>query len=432
MIIPYVPQPYQQQIEDHPARFKVVILGRRAGKTEMAINIVVSKAMEVPGRYWIVAPSYRQCKSIVWTRLKQLVKNDPYWEFNESDLSAKHTKRHTLIELKGADNEDNLKGVALQGLVMDEAAFIKANVWPEILRPMLADTKGWAIFITTPKGRNWVYELFNKNDPEWKSWNFPTEINSYIDKNEIEQARKDMSERLFKQEFRAEFLDDDTSVFKGVRSCTVGDLLPPINGRFYVMGVDLAKTMDYTCLTVMDSVTRAVVAFERFQDIKWTEQKLRIQALASRYNNAMCVIDSTGIGDPIIDDLTNSNISLFYGDDGRPGFKFTNDSKFQLINQLAIAIEQRQITFPRIDILLEELMAYEYSIGDSGKIKYGAPIGKHDDTVVSLALAVWGIRRQLHEAQVVNKRNDDSVYDRQGRGEIVLPMEELETANTGY
>jgi len=135
--IPYKPQPYQQEIEDSPARFKVAIMGRRAGKTEMALNLVIDRAMHNPGRFWIVAPSYRQGKSIIWNRLKSLVKNDPYWEFNESELSAKHKAANTCIEIKGADNEDNLKGVGLNGLIIDEAAFVKANVWPEILRPML-------------------------------------------------------------------------------------------------------------------------------------------------------------------------------------------------------------------------------------------------------------------------------------------------------
>lgn len=430
--IPYEPQEYQEAIEESLARFKVAIMGRRAGKTEMALNIIISKAMESPGRYWIVAPSYRQCKSIVWTRLKQLVKNDPYWEFNEQELSAKHNGLSTLIELKGADNEDNLKGVGLDGLIMDEAAFIKPNVWPEILRPMLADRRGWALFISTPKGRNWLWDLYNKQDEDWRSWHYPTSINRYIAKEEIEQARKDMSERLFKQEFLAEFLDDDTSVFKGVRSCIVGNLSDPVTGRLYVMGVDLAKTVDYTCLCVIDSVTRHVVAFERFQDIKWADQKLRIQALAAKYNNALCIVDASGVGDPIVEDLRNSNISLWYNDDGKPGFKFTAESKAQLVEQLVMAIEQRQITFPQIDILIDELMSYEYLISEGGRIKYGAPSGKHDDTVIALSLAVWGIRRQLHEAQVVMRQESDKVVDRQGYGEPVTEDRELETNYAGY
>jgi hypothetical protein len=432
VIIPYEPQNYQQDIEDSAARFKVAVLGRRAGKTEMAINIITDQAMNKPGRYWYIAPSYRQCKSIVWTRLKQLLANDPYWLFNEAELSATHKLRKTLIELKGADNEDSLRGVGLNGLVMDEAATIRSNVWPEILRPMLADKQGWALFISTPKGRNWLYDLYTKNDSEWKSWHFPTSVNQYIKPGEIAQARKDMSERLFKQEFLAEFLDDDTSVFKGVRSCTVGNLSGPVAGRYYVMGVDLAKTMDYTVLTVIDSITRQVVAFDRFQDIKWTDQKLRIQELAAKYNNAMCVIDASGVGDPVVEDLTNSNISLWYDDSGRPGFKFTNESKTQLIEQLQIAIEQRQVTFPNIEVLVDELKSYEYTITDSGNIKYGAPQGKHDDAVISLGLAVWGIRHQLHEAQVVINSRLDHALDRQGAGEIVNPIEELEASYAGY
>lgn len=391
--------------------------------------------MKSPGLYWIIAPTYRQVKSIIWTRLKQVLKNDTYWKFNEQELSAYHTLINTSIELRGTDNPEMLKGVGLNGVVIDEAALIKQNAWTEVIRPMLADKLGWALFITTPKGRNWVYDLYLKGLkglPNWKSWSFPTKINKYIDENEISQAKSDMSDRLFRQEFLAEFLDDETGVFKRVRSCIVGELQSPIIGRFYVIGVDLAKTEDFTVLTVIDSRTREVVAHERFQNIDWREQKIRIQVLAGRYNNAMCVIDSSGVGDPIVEDLVNAGISLYYNE-GKAGYKFTNESKCKLIDQLAIAIEQRQITFPNIEILIDELMNYEYAITDNGRITYSAPSGKHDDCVISFALAVWGIRSYLYTAQVSSKQLEEFPVDRQGGGYHEEEYEAIEvTSGTGY
>ena len=394
------------------------------------MNELLKSAIEDPGLYWYVAPSYRQAKSISWVRLKELLKNARvYWKFNEQELYAEHIPTRARIELKGADNEESLLGVGLKGVVFDETAMTKEAVWSRIVRPMLADSKGWAIFISTPKGKNWFYEMYlrglNDNEPEWKSWRYPTKINRYISLEEIANMKKEMPERLFAQEILAEFTDDDTSVFKRIKSCIAGDYEKPVEGRFYVIGIDLAKTTDFTVLTVLDSITRQVVAFDRFQDVSWREQKIAIQNLSRMYNHALCFIDATGVGDPILEDLQNSRVPC-------EGVKFNNTNKKAMIEQLAIAIEQRQITFPHIHALITELEEFGYEITQGGVIRYSAPEGKHDDCVISLALAVHGIRTQLHEAQIV--KQDEvwlSAQDRQGMGDLVNEDEEI-TEYAGY
>lgn len=436
--INYSPQDYQREIHEDNSRFKVIVRGRRGGKTEEEIQGIVMDAVTNPGRHWLVGPNYRQIKSIAWTRLKAVLDVDKDWEFNEQELYAHNSNildkngTPTRIELKGADKEDSLVGVALKSLRVDEAALVKNNVWSLVLRPMLADHKAPAYFYSTPRGKNWFYDLYMRGvngDVGWRSWRQPTSINKYIPQEEIDEMKRDMTEMMFSQEVMAEFLSEETGVFKKIRQCIVGKYKEPIPGRFYVMGVDLAKTVDFTVLTVMDSVTREVVAWERFQDLAWSLQKLRVQLLAQKYNNALCIIDSTGVGDPIAEDLQGSGLSLWYQGD-KPGYKFTNDSKSQLINNLAIAIEQRRITFPNEPVLVEELQAFEYSITDGGRIKYGAPDGKHDDSVISLALACWALRSQLTEAQQVISRVEEDDVDRQGRGN----KEELETVGmrNGY
>ena len=346
--------------------------------------------------------------------------------FNEQELYAHNPNildekgTPTRIELKGADKEDSLVGVALKSLRVDEAALVKAHVWSQVLRPMLADYQAPAYFYSTPRGKNWFYDLYMRGvngDKGWRSWKQPTAINAYIKPEEIEESKRDMTEMMFTQEIMAEFLSEETGVFKKIRQCIVGDYKAAIPGRFYVIGADLAKTVDFTVLTVIDSVTREVVAWERFQDLAWSIQKLRVQQLAAKYNNALVIVDSTGVGDPIAEDLSRAGLSLWYQGD-KPGFKFTNDSKNQLINNLAIAIEQRRITFPNEPILIDELNAFEYSITDGGRIKYSAPDGKHDDCVISLALACWALKSQLVEAQLLSDAvRDDS--DRQGQGTLV-------------
>jgi len=418
--IDYSPQNYQREIHDNPSRYRVVVIGRRGGKTEFLLQEEIRLAVKNPGLHWIIAPSYRQVKSICWRRLKTILAVDTDWKYNEQELSAEHPKIGTRMELKGADNEDSLKGIGLKSAGLDECALMKLNVWPEIIRPMLADSRGPATFISTPRAKNWFYDLFLKGfnkEKDWQSWQYPTSINQYILKEEIAEMKKDMSERLFRQEVLAEFLEDEAGVFQGVRSCIVGSIQNPVIGRFYVMGVDLGKAEDFTVLTVIDALTREVVAFERFQDIRWTEQKLRIQHLAHKYNNALTVIDATGVGDPIAEDLENANISLYYEGD-KPGYRFTNESKMRLIEQLILAIEQRLITFPNIEILIEELKQFSYSISPGGRIIYGAPEGKHDDCVIALALANWGIRTYLHSAQVLQSQERE-VRDKEGQGELI-------------
>lgn len=437
VIINYEPQDYQREIHEDNSRFKVIVRGRRGGKTEEEIQGIVMDAVTDPGRHWLVGPNYRQIKSIAWTRLKAVLEVDKDWEFNEQELYAHNSNildkngTPTRIELKGADKEDSLVGVALKSLRVDEAALVKNNVWSLVLRPMLADYKAPAYFYSTPRGKNWFYDLYMRGvngDVGWRSWRQPTAINKYIPQEEIDEMKRDMTEMMFSQEVMAEFLSEETGVFKKIRQCVVGNYKPPVAGRFYVMGADLAKTVDFTVLTVVDSVTREVVAWERFQDLSWSVQKLRIQELAKKYNNALVVVDSTGVGDPIAEDLSRAALSLWYQGE-KPGFKFTNDSKNQLINNLAISIEQRRITFPNEPVLVDELQAYEYEITDGGKIKYGAPSGKHDDAVISLALACWAIKSQLVESQIISDIKIEE-YDRQGQGELVTS--EVEGSYLGY
>ena len=193
-------------------RFRVLVAGRRFGKTTLAITELLVKALSQNNQVlWYVAPSYRQAKMIAWRMLKNMVPQELNAKYNESELSIT-LPNGSLIELKGADNEDSLKGVGLDGMVIDEFATIYDNwtVWYEVLRPMLSDRKGWALFIGTPKGKDALWELYMKGqreEDEYKSWTFKTSDNPYIDPAEVDKARKDSPERYFRQEYEASFED---------------------------------------------------------------------------------------------------------------------------------------------------------------------------------------------------------------------------------
>lgn len=199
----------QETIATDTTRFKVVIAGRRFGKTHLAIRELCFHARIPDREVWYVAPTYKMSKNIVWKKLKaKLV--DLKWakKINETDLSIL-LKNGTTIALKGADNADSLRGVGLDYLILDEFADIDPDAWFEVLRPTLADKQGKALFIGTPKGiANWSYDMYQNelSDPSsWKSFQYTTIDGGNVKPEEIEAAKRDLDERTFRQEFMATF-----------------------------------------------------------------------------------------------------------------------------------------------------------------------------------------------------------------------------------
>ena len=204
----------QFDIIDDPARFKVIVAGRRWGKTHLSLfDLLMDKqfgAWVLPkAKNWFIAPTYRQAKNIAWTILKEIVYEYPEFirKKNESELSIEFING-SLVELKGADNEDSLRGVGLTMANPDEFAFMKKEAWTEVLRPALTDKKGKATFIGTPDGFNYFYDLYqqgNNQENGFKSWHFKSIDSPFIDGEEIEAARRELDERTFRQEYEATF-----------------------------------------------------------------------------------------------------------------------------------------------------------------------------------------------------------------------------------
>jgi Terminase large subunit, T4likevirus-type, N-terminal len=202
--------PGQREVSDSGARFRVVIAGRRWGKTHLAIRELAKKCREPNKRAFYVAPTYRQAKQIVWDTLKWRLQ-DLGWarKVNESDLTITLINGSS-ISLRGADNPDSLRGVGLDFVVMDEFAMIDEKAWVEVLRPTLSDKRGSAMFISTPMGQgNWAYDLYQRgHDPvehSWESFQYTTLDGGNVSEDEIEQARRDLDERTFRQEYMATF-----------------------------------------------------------------------------------------------------------------------------------------------------------------------------------------------------------------------------------
>ena len=200
----------QAEVSASPARFRVVIAGRRWGKTYLAIRELARVCRHPNRRAFYVAPTYRQAKSIAWDQLKYRLM-DLNWvkNINESDLTIT-LKNGSKISLRGADNPDSLRGVGLDAIIMDEFAMIDQRTWTEVLRPTLSDRGGSAMFISTPMGQaNWAYDLYNRGlDPteqHWQSFQYTTLSGGNVSQDEILQAQQDLDARTFKQEYMATF-----------------------------------------------------------------------------------------------------------------------------------------------------------------------------------------------------------------------------------
>lgn len=234
--------PWQQEVWGDEHRFKVIAAGRRTGKSRMAAWALIVEALQAEkGHVWYVAPTQQQARDIMWQQLLELA--HPIIAGSHVNNMQVKLVNGSTISLKGADRPETMRGVALKFLVLDEYADIKPQVFEQILRPALADLKGKAIFIGTPKGRNHFYDLYKMgqsgNEKDWKSWHFTSLDNPLLDPEEIEVAKSSMSSFAFRQEFLASFEAPQSDLFKEEWIKVKEEDDCPSNGTYYI-AVDLA------------------------------------------------------------------------------------------------------------------------------------------------------------------------------------------------
>lgn len=234
---------WQQKVYSSPARFKVVAAGRRCGKSRLAAWKLIIKALQTPNvTTFYVAPTQGQARDIMWSILEELA--HPVTKSKHVNNMEFKLINGSRIALKGADRPDTMRGVSLEYLVMDEYADMKPQVWEEVLRPALADRKGDALFIGTPKGRNHFYDLFvyadKAEDSSYEGWHFTSYDNETLDPEEINLAKKSMSSFAFRQEFMASFEALGSEIFK--EEWIMFDEEPP-EGDYYI-AIDLAGFVD--------------------------------------------------------------------------------------------------------------------------------------------------------------------------------------------
>ena len=278
-------------------------------------------------------------------------------------------------------------------MVMDECAFIKEAAWAEALRPALSDRMGHALFISTPKGRNWFWRLWQQGQDDqafdWQSWRFQTGDNPYIQPSEIEAARRNLPDRIFRQEYMAEFIEDAGIVFRRVMDAvTAVAQEQATEGHQYVMGVDWGKHNDFTVLAMIDATTNELVTMDRFNQIDYQLQIGRLRVLYERFKPSNIIAERNSMGEPLIEQLSRDGLPV-------QAFTTTNASKAEAIDALALAFERGDLRILPDNVLIGELQAYEMDRLPSGMLRYSAPAGMHDDTVMSLALAWHAIATPL-------------------------------------
>jgi hypothetical protein len=398
------PHPAQRDIIDSPARFRVVATGRRFGKTEIGKHEALRVSLE-GGAVWYCAPTYRLAKQ-VWREFKRIVAPLPHTRLNNSDMLAE-LPTGGRVQFVTLNEPDNLRGSGLDFIVIDEAAFVAEGVWEKVLYPMLLTTKGRALFLSSPNGVNWFYRLWlrgkDEGFPQWQSWRFPSSASPYVDDSELADIKLSTPERVFAAEYESRFLDDGGAVFRNLAACTRDSNDAPAHGSDIVFGIDLGRHNDYTVIVAVDRDSGAVLALDRFTETAWAIQRTRIQAMVERWNPRTVIVEEN-FNDSFVEAMQS---------DGLPvrAFRTTASSKAQIINDLAMAFEQESISIPPHPALTGELQAYTLERTNAGSVRYSAPPGMHDDTVMALALAWYGVRTNYEPSQA-GYRTIPDIYGR--------------------
>jgi len=390
------PWMYPKQTEAFfcPERYSVIEGSTKSGKTVSCMCWLAEQAMActVPGRnYWWVAPIYPQAR-IAFRRLKRGLPPEVYTA-NETELTLT-LANGAVLWFKGGDKTDSLYGEDVYAAVIDEASRVKEDAFHAV-RSTLTQTRGPLRIIGNVKGRrNWAYQLARRAESGEPGMRY-TKITArdavaagVLDAEEIEDARRTLPDAVFRELYLCEPSDDGGNPFglSAIRACVRPlSSLPPA-----AWGIDLAKSHDWTVCLALDAQGHTC-RFERWQS-PWRETIARIEDLVG---HTPALVDSTGVGDPILEALqrpyaqaTGTRPGATAIAAGRPnyeGFKFTAPSKQQLMEGLAAAIQQGAVGYPE-GVIVDELDTFEYAYTRTG-VRYSAPEGLHDDTVCALALA---------------------------------------------
>ena len=396
--IAYKPHEKQKLFHKSSARFKLLVAGRRSGKTVAGANECIKFAITNNGCKGLVcAPTYKQAE-IGYNKIREYLPHNLIYSYTRNNKEWSITLLNgSKIHFATLKMADNLRGQDFDFVWIDEVAFIKKTDWELVLRPMLMDRQGKAWFTTTPVLGTWVRELFVKGQTpmeeqgrsKFYSLMYGSMSNPYLDKDEVSEMSEHLSKNGYRQEVLGQFVDDAGQIFSNIEACYKSYVKPTINYRELVYaGVDLAKHEDYTVVIILDR-RGALLEFHRWQKIDWPLQKKKIKNILGKYSSALITMDSRGVGDPIYDDLLADGLQTLFP------FNFNSfREKKALIDSLVISVENKQVSIPNEPVLVNELVMFGFE-KSNGTVAYEAPPGYNDDCVIALALANWRYRGSI-------------------------------------
>lgn len=391
-IRPVYPDPHAKQSEliASPAVRKVVVAGRRGGKTT-GMAILAAIGLREGKRVLYAGPTAEQTDRF-WYALRHYYGHD----IDAGRLLKNET--HRIIEPPGVDengprvraktayNADTLRGDWGNLILLDEYSLMAPDV-DEVVLPMLLDRGGTVVYGGTPKRKNHFFHKYaaaaSDTTGRWAAWHFTSHDNPHLDATALAEISQDLTEDGYRQEILAEFLDSEGAVFRNITACLHHEETVPgrHRGHRIVMGVDWGKQNDLTALSVVCADCKIELALDRFNQIDYSFQRARLKALADKWHVNYISAESNSMGTPIIEQLVADGLPVY-------GFETTATSKPPLIESLALAFEREEVKWLADDVATLELEAYERKVSaTTGRSAYSAPEGLHDDTVMARALA---------------------------------------------
>lgn len=414
----FIPTPFQFDFVYSMEKFPAMVAAWGTGKSLSLILRALLYAQEIPNN--LIYILRRE-----WVDLKDSTMKDfELYTGREvgSDRNVKFSNGSVIMfrhieELNRAGK--NLQNINLGAFFMEQAeelptdreffilqGRLRRKVEPSELFKKLKLPEHTGTIIANVAGNNWIKQLwkddplagkFRKDFPLIEATTFDNRENltkDFLDTLDLlKQKKPDIYNRFVMNDWSAEV---EGKVFKGIDNIVANGFVEPKSGFDYILGADFAKTHDFNVATIINRQTKHVDYIERWNNCSWNLTQERFAAISKKYNNALLVPDSTGVGDPIVEDLQRAGVRVYHtqsknAETSTPGVKFNSVNKENMIEKLQISIEQGLITLPNYEDLIQELRDFECVMLPSRNYRYGAPVGKFDDCVISLALAVWGL-----------------------------------------
>lgn len=401
----FTPHPKQKEIIDlcldDQLKYIVCCTGRQFGKSFLGVNILLKWVLEQPNSIaMFVSPIYAQGKKVFDELTNSIANSGLTTEMNKSDLIVKFING-SIIYFRSAEREDNLRGYTLTHLIIDEAAFIKDDVWSTVLRPTTLVKGKKVLFLSTPKGKNWFYQMamrgYSEDYPQYATYKASSFDTPFISQDELDEAKMSLPDNIYKQEILAEFIDDGGEVFSSLKMNSILEQYPSFdtNERYYA-GLDFGRQNDYTVLIILNSKGE-MVDFYRERQKTWEVIISEVVVKLKKWKPQIFV-EVNSIGDVLFETIRKQYPAV-------QAFVTSNDSKQNIIEDLILNLNEQKLLLPSQDLNFElyremSLFTYEYS-PRTRKVRYTAPNGLHDDTVISLALANHALKKKINHGKYV-------------------------------